>query len=151
MYSKEEIKQLKKEFWEGFGTYCSLIPALKRRKSKFMLYNTKMKGVEMKFDATRDGAYVILEINLHQDAQRLEKYEQFEKYKVIMEKQFPQGLIWDFAYVRECGTEVCRIYTHKSGIDLHRRIQWIAFYQFMSTEMIKLERAFKMVKDCMDE
>ena len=42
MYSKEELKQLKKEFWEGFGTYCSMLPAMKRRKSKFMLYNTKM-------------------------------------------------------------------------------------------------------------
>jgi len=150
MYSKEELKQLKKEFWEGFGTYCSHIPALKRRKSKFMLYNTKMKGVEMKFDATRDGASVILEINLHDEKARLEKYEQFEQYKTIIEKQFPQGLIWDFAYIRECGTEVCRIYTQKSGIDLHRRIQWMEFYEFMSTEMLKLEKAFKMVKEVIE-
>ena len=89
MYTRDELKQLKKEFWEGFGTYCSEIPALKRRKSKFMLYNTKMKGVEMKFDATRDGAYVILEINLSDEQARLERYEQFEAYKSIMEKQFP--------------------------------------------------------------
>jgi hypothetical protein len=147
MYSKEELKQLKKEFWAGFGTYCSHIPALKRRKSKFVLYNTKMKGVEMKFDATRDGAFVILEINLHDAKARLEKYEQFEQYKTIMEKQFPEGLIWDFAYIRECGTEVCRIYTQKKGIDLHRRIQWMEFYQFMSAEMLKLEKAFKFVKE----
>jgi len=150
MYSKEELKQLKKEFWEGFGTFCSEIPALKRRKSKFMLYNTKMKGVELKFDATRDGAFVILEINHSGEALRLEKYEQFEQYKSIIEKQFPDGLIWDFAYVRECGTEVCRIYTKKNGIDLHRRIQWMEFYQFMSTEMLKLERAFKTVKEAIE-
>ena len=150
MYSKEELKQLKKEFGEGFGTYCSHIPALKRRKSKFLLYNTKMKGVEMKFDATRDGAFVILEINLHDAKARLEKYEQFEHYKTIMEKQFPEGLIWDFAYIRECGTEVCRIYTHKPGIDLHRRIQWIEFYEFMSSEMLKLEKAFKVVKEAIE-
>ena len=150
MYSKEELKQLKKEFWEGFGTYCSEIPALKSRKSKFMLYNTKMKGVELKFDATRDGAFVILEINLHDAKARFEKYEQFEQYKSVMEKQFPGGLIWDFAYVRECGTEVCRIYTQKNGIDLHRRIQWMEFYQFMSTEMLKLERAFKTVKEAIE-
>ena len=150
MYSKEELKQLKKEFWEGFGTYCSHIPALKRRKSKFLLYNTKMKGVEMKFDATRDGAFVILEINLHDAKARLEKYEQFEQYKTIMEKQFPEGLIWDFAYVRECGTEVCRIYTKKTGIDLHRRIQWMEFYEFMSGEMLKLEKAFKVVKEAIE-
>ena len=150
MYSKEELKQLKKEFWEGFGNHCSLLPALKRRKSKFMLYNTKMKGVELKFDATRDGAYVILEINLSNDLLRLEKYEQFEQYKSIMEKQFPEGLIWDLSYIRECGTEVSRIYTKKNGIDFHRRIQWMEFYTFMSTEMLKLERAFKMVKDALE-
>lgn len=150
MYSKEELKQLKKEFWEGFGTYCSQVPALKKRKSRFMLYNTKMKGVELKFDATREGAFVILEINLNDAALRLEKYEQFEQYKSIMEKQFKDGLVWDFAYLRECGTEVCRIYTQKTGIDLHRRIQWMEFYQFMSTEMLKLEKAFKTVKEAIE-
>jgi len=150
MYTKEEIKELKKEFWEGFGTYCSQIPALKKRKSKFMLYNTKMKGVELKFDATRDGAYVILEINHPDDTKRFELYEKFELYKSIMEKQFPAGLIWDFAYIRECGTEVCRIYTIKQGIDIHRRIQWMEFYQFMASEMNKLEKAFRTVKEALE-
>ena len=150
MYSKEELKQLKKEFWEGFGIYCSNLPALKRRKSKFMLYNTKMKGVEMKFDATRVGASVILEINLSNALQRQEKYKQFEFHKATMEKQFPAGLIWDSAFVRECGTEVSRIYTQKKDIDLHRRIQWMEFYQFMSTEMLKLEKAFKIVKEVIE-
>jgi hypothetical protein len=151
MYTKDELKQLKKEFWEGFGIYCSEIPAMKRRKSKFMLYNTKMKGVELKFDATRDGAYVILEINHTDTTKRFELFEKFETYKSIMEKQFPDGLIWDFAYVRECGTEVCRIYTHKPGIDIHRRIQWMDFYKFMVEEMLKLEKAFKMVKEAIED
>ena len=151
MYTKDELKQLKKEFWEGFGIYCSEIPAMKRRKSKFMLYNTKMKGVELKFDATRDGAYVILEINHTDTTKRFELFEKFETYKSIMEKQFPDGLIWDFAYVRECGSEVCRIYTHKPGIDIHRRIQWMDFYKFMVEEMLKLEKAFKMVKEAIED
>lgn len=150
MYSKDELKQLKKEFWEGFGIYCSHIPAMKKRKSKFMLYNTKMKGVEMKFDATREGALVILEINHPDEARRLELYEKFEQYKIIMEKDFVNGLIWDFAYVRESGEEVCRIYTSKTGIDIHRRIQWMEFYKFMSEEMLKLERAFRMVKEVIE-
>jgi len=93
---------------------------------------------------------VILEINLHDAKARLDKYEQFEQYKTIMEKQFPAGLIWDFAYVREAGNEVCRIYTQKTGIDLHRRIQWMEFYEFMSTEMLKMEKAFKTVKEAIE-
>jgi hypothetical protein len=150
MYTKDELKQLKKEFWEGFGIYCSEVPAMKKRKSKFMLYNTKMKGVELKFDATRDGAYVILEINHSDTTKRFELYEKFETYKSIMEKQFPSGLIWNFAYIRECGTEVCRIYSHKHSIDIHRRIQWMEFYKFMVEEMLKLEKAFRTVKEAIE-
>jgi hypothetical protein len=150
MYTKEELKQLKAEFWEGFSVYCGNIPAFKGRKSKFMLYNTKMKGVELKFDAGRNGAFVILEINLHDESERLLRFEQFEKHKTIMEEAFPDGLIWDFAYVRESGEEVCRIYTQKSGIDLHRRIHWMQFYEFMAYEMLKLERAFKVVKEAIN-
>ncbi len=151
MYTKEEARQLKKEFWEGFGVYCSNIPALKRRKSKFMLYNTKMKGVELKFDATREGASVILEINHNDNVKRFELYEKFELYKSIMEKNFPEGLIWDFAFVRECGSEVCRIYTQKTGIDIHRRNQWMEFYEYLSSDMLKLEKAFRRVKEAIED
>lgn len=150
MYSREELKNLKKEFWEGFGLYCSQVPALKNRKSKFMLYNTKMKGVELKFDANREGAFVILEINLSDEGERLNKFEQFENYKSIMEKGFENGLNWDFEFVRESGEIVSRIYSYKAGLDIHRRIHWMDFYKFMSTDMLKLEKAFRIVKEAIE-
>jgi len=143
MYSKDELKLLKKDFWEGFGIYCSNHPVLGKRKSKFMLYNTKMKGVELKFDANREGAFVILELNNPKEEDRLKRYEQFEKYKAVMEENFPEGLIWDFAYKLETGHEVCRIYSQKTGIDIHKRIHWMEFYTFMASEMLKLEKAFR--------
>lgn len=147
MYSKQEIKQLKKEFWEGFGLFCITHPILKRRKGKLMLYNTKMKGVDLKLDATRDGAYVILELNDKNEARRFERYEQFEQYKSLIEVDFPDGLVWNFGYRLQTGNEVCRIYTHKEGIDIHRREHWEEFYRFMADEMVKLERAFRKVRD----
>lgn len=121
---------------------------MQHRKDHFIL-NTKMKGVEFKYDATRDGAYVILEINLRDENERFRKYEQFEKYKAILETDFPDGLIWDFAYIREAGNEVCRIYSHRAGIDIHRRSDWLEFFRFMSADMLKLEEAFLMIKDAL--
>ena len=146
MYTKDELKLLKKEFWEGYGNFCRNLPEMGQRKDNFLL-NTKMKGIEFKYDANRDGAYVILEINLRDENERFRKYEQFEKYKTILEAGFPDGLIWDFAHTRECGTEVCRIYSHKTGLDIHRRSDWLAFFRFMSSEMLKLEEAFLEIKD----
>jgi Domain of unknown function (DUF4268) len=150
MYSREEVIALKKEFWEGFGVYCSQVSALRKRKSKFMLYNTKMKGIEMKFDATRDGAYVILEFNHKDEDIRLRHFTYFEQYKSLFEKDFSYGLIFELVYIRECGTQVSRMYTHLSGIDIHRRVQWLAFYEFMASEMLKLEKAFRLVKEVIE-
>lgn len=146
MYSKDELRQLKKDFWEGYGTFCKSHPAMQHRKDQFVL-NTKMKGVEFKYDANREGAFVILEINLRDENERFRKYEQFEKYKSVIEADFPDGLIWNFAFMREAGNEVCRIYSHKGGIDIHRRSDWMDFFRFMSSEMLKLEEAFLLIKD----
>ena len=63
MYSKDELRKLKTEFWESFAAYCEVQPYLRRRRKMWVLYNTKVKGVELKFDATRNGAFVILEVN----------------------------------------------------------------------------------------
>lgn len=146
MYTKDEIKQLKKEFWEAYGSFCRNMPEMLHRKDQFIL-NTKMKGVEFKYDATREGAFVILEINHRHENERFRKYEEFERFKNILEADFPEGLIWDFAYVREAGNEVCRIYAHEKGLDIHRRSDWLAFFRFMSSSMLKLEEAFLTIKD----
>ena len=70
MYSKDEVRDLKKRFWDGLSAYAESYDELKNRRHKFMLHNTRLKGVTMKFDATRDGAYVILEIDHRSEEQQ---------------------------------------------------------------------------------
>lgn len=147
MYSREELKSLKQEFWESFGTYCSLQPELRHRKKMWILYNTKIKGVELKFDVTRDGAYVILEVNHKDEDDRLEMLERLEWYKDDLERDFPQGLEWHIHYVRETSEEVARIWISQPGIDFHRREDWGAFFSFMAKNMRILERNFLSIAE----
>ena len=101
MYSKDELKNLKLEFWESFAAFCEVQPYLRRRKKIWTLYDTKVKGVELKFDATRDGAFVILEVNHKGEEARLEMFERLTWYKETLEKDFPEGLTWDICFVRD--------------------------------------------------
>jgi len=151
MYSKEELKNLKLEFWESFAAFCEVQPYLRGRKKVWMLYDTKVKGVELKFDANREGAYVILEVNNKREDLRLEKFEKLTWYKEDLEKDFPNGLIWDICFVRESGKEVARIYTVKEGIDLHRREHWGSFFTFMASQMYLLERNFSEIVEYLRE
>ena len=151
MYSKDELKNLKLEFWESFAAFCEVQPYLRGRKKIWTLYDTKVKGVELKFDATREGAFVILEVNHRGEEARLEMFERLTWYKDTVETDFPEGLTWDICFVRDTGKQVARIYTSKSGIDFHRRQDWGEFFSFMASQMYLLERNFMSIAEYLRE
>ena len=150
MYTREEVKQLKRDFWTGFDTFCEQLPRFKYRKQKWILYNTKIKGVELKFDANREGAYVILEFNHPNEEKRLQMMATLEKYRMVFDQYFGNA-IWELVHEKPCGTIVSRIYKFQGGLDIHRREQWNDFYPFLSKEMCHLERAFKETKDLLED
>ena len=151
MYSKDELKNLKLEFWESFAAFCEVQPYLRGRKKIWTLYDTKVKGVELKFDATREGALVILEVYHRGEEARLEMFERLTWYKDTLETDFPEGLTWDICFVRDTGKQVARIYTSKSGIDFHRRQDWGEFFSFMASQMYLLERNFMSIAEYLRE
>lgn len=151
MYSRDELKNLKREFWESFAAFCEVQPYLRRRRKMWTLYNTKVKCVELKFDADRNGAYVILEVNHRNEVDRLEMFERLTWYKEILEKDFHDGLIWDICFIRENSEQVARIYVAKEGIDIHRREHWGEFFTFMARHMYLLERNFMGIAEYLRE
>ena len=151
MYSKDELKNLKLEFWESFAAFCEVQPYLRVRKKMWTLYDTKVKGVELKFDATREGAFVILEVNHRSEDARLEMFERLTWYKDTLEMDFPEGLTWDICFVRDTGKQVARVYTSRSGIDFHRRQDWGEFFSFMASQMYLLERNFMSIAEYLRE
>lgn len=152
MYSREELKQLKIDFWQMFGKRCDLHPELKFRKRKWMLHKTKIKGVALRFDVGRKDAKVILELGNRNEKLRLKAYEILEKYKVIIEEGFENGLNWEFFHEREdSGAEVCRIYTQLNNVDFHRQNQWPDIFNFYIENMLKLEYNFLQIRDLLLE
>lgn len=147
VYSIEEKKQLVVNFWSGFTLYCKHQKYLSGRKKKWLLHRTKINHVHLKFDTGRDAVQVVLEIMHRNEEERLNMYEKIEQCKSLLEDGFKDGLIWDFAYVRDTGQEVCRIYTELKGVDLHRQSDWGTMYPFMAENMFKLERNLLTFRD----
>jgi hypothetical protein len=148
MYTQEEAKQLRLNFWEQFGRRCKVHPQLKLRHKNFILHRTKVSGVALRFEADRNGARVILELGQKNEDKRLKAFEVLQKYKVIVEEGFSEGLIWEFYHQREDGNqEVCRIYTELADADIHRQNQWPEIFNFFIKNMILLEENFMQVRD----
>ena len=55
MYKKEEIKEIKIKFWDGFKRYSK---AKGRKMTSWVLRGTQIKEVQLKFDLNEKGAFV---------------------------------------------------------------------------------------------
>lgn len=152
MYSKEELKKLRIDFWGKFGKRCETHPELSIRKRKWVLHRTKIKGVALRFDVSRHDAKVILELGSRSENLRLKAYEFLERYKVVIEDGFDDGLTWEFFHEREdSGAEVCRIFTSLPDVDFHRQNQWPDIFNFYIENMLKLENNFMSVRDLLQK
>ncbi len=147
MFTKEEKKELIRKFWSQFDVYCLSVPELAPRKKKWILHDTKIGHLDLKFDVGRDFAMVALEINHRHPERRLKAFELVERYRPMLEAGFPEGLIWDFCYLRENGQEVCRIYTQTEGFDVHKISDWYRIYSFLAGNMLKLQNNFLDIQE----
>jgi hypothetical protein len=152
MYSKDEIKELYLKFWQNFKIYCETQPVLNFKKKRWILNETQIRGVALRFELDRESAKVILEMQHKHEDRRLKTYEILERYKVVLEEGFENGLIWEFYYQREDNAqEVCRIFTKLENVDWHRQNQWTAIYDFFIKNMLQMEENFLMVKEVVKE
>ena len=133
MYSKEEAALLRKEFWTSF------------RKSfprKWLLYNTKIKGVALKFVADKKEATVCLDIEHSDELMNLLYYDQLLSLKSLLEAELPE-VIFDDTYELENGKIIHRIYVpFEEKFNIHNKNTWRACYEFFVEKMAILEAFF---------
>jgi hypothetical protein len=146
MYSKEEAKQLRMEFWKKLETRSRRLPGQKGRARKWILDRTDIKGLDLRFDVSREQATVALEINHRNENRRLALYEKLESCKSIFEESFGQALVWDFLYEKQPGKLVCRVYVSMQA-DMYQEEEWPDIFKFLLYNMISMEKAFLEVKD----
>lgn len=151
MFSREEKKQLVQKFWADFDLYCQTLPDLRHRKKKWILHDTKISHLDLKFDCDRSYAQVAIEINFRSEDKRLAVFDLLQKYKPILELGIESEMIWELCYTTNLGKEVSRIYLQLDGVDLHREEHWPRIHAFFAENMELLQTNFLDMQDVLIE
>ncbi|MGB0973447.1 MAG: DUF4268 domain-containing protein [Flavobacteriaceae bacterium] len=143
MFSKEESRQLRELFWTSYG---------KSFPRKWLLYNTKVKGVTLKFQADRKTASVCIDIEHEDELERLIQFEKFQAIKTILETEYlPEVIFDDNFYLIQSEKYICRIYVkHDEKFSIYNKNTWRAAYEFFNAKMHLLESFFIEYKDFID-
>ena len=138
MFSKEESRMLRQEFWTSFG---------KSFPRKWILYDTKIKGFSFKFHFDTKKALVALD--LEDDLEnRINYWDKLRSMRSILEEDYLADLIFEEEYYLDNGKEISRIYLPlDKKVSIHNKNSWREVMEFFNENMSKFEAFFEDYKD----
>lgn len=142
MYSKEESKKIRQEFWTSFG---------KNFPRKWVLYNTRIKDLSLKFSFTRKTAEVSIDIEPSDEIFRSYYFDKFQSLKTILKDQYLPDAQLEKNFQLENGKVISRIFVRKEDVNIHNRRDWVMVQKWLYEQMDRLEAFFKEYREFISE
>ena len=141
MFSKEESRLLRQEFWTSFG---------KSFPRKWILYNTKLKGLSFKFHFDTKKALVALD--LEDDLEhRINYWEKLVALKSILLDDYLPDAVYNEAYILDNYKEISRIYVPlEQKVSIHNKNSWQEVMVFFNETMALFEAFFMEYKEVIE-
>lgn len=142
MFSKEESRILRHQFWTSFG---------KSFPRKWILYDTKLKGFSFKFHF--DTKTALVAIDLEDDLEfRIKYWEKLSALKSIFLDDFLSEAIFEEAYLLDNEKEISRIYVPlDKKVSIHNKNTWREVMEFFNETMSLFEAFFEEYKEVIEE
>ena len=150
MYSREEAKQLKQEFWTTFGQW-SLRKRKSRGKGRWLLNRTGVRGFRLKFETEKKTQCVCLEIIDADEVIREIRYEKLLQLKQVFDEAMNDELVWEKEFYVSTDSIIVRIYVQQTGLTINNRAHWPEIFSFFYEKMDRLETVFNEYKELLDE
>lgn len=141
MFSKEESRVLRQEFWTSFG---------KTFPRKWILYDTKMKGLSFKFHF--DNRTALVALDLGDDLEhRIKYWEKLIALKSILKDDYLPDAIFEEEYFLDNNKEISRIYIPlEQKVSIHNKNSWRSVMEFFNENMMLFEAFFEEYKEVIE-
>jgi hypothetical protein len=142
MFSKEESRQLRHEFWTSFG---------KSFPRKWILYDTKIKGFSFKFHFDTKSALVALD--LEDDLEnRIKYWEKLQSLQSILKDEYLPKAVFEETYILDNAKEISRIHVLlEQKVSIHNKNTWREVMEFFNEKMSLFEAFFEDYKDILED
>ena len=147
MYSKEESKQIKKEFWTRFGFYSQRKRVALGLNKKWISHQTGISCLSLKFDFDNKKAMVGIEINSNRIQENEKYYNRLLPLKSILNNKFRTHPVWNPKFQLSDGKMVMKIYHELGSVNIHDKSCWPNVFNFLYNNMLIYESFYEEYKD----
>lgn len=138
MFSKEESRLLREEFWTSYG---------KSFPRKWTLYNTKIKGLSFKFYFDNKQALVALDVEGDIE-NRITYWDKLLALKSILLNNYLPEALFEETYFLDNGKEISRVYVPlNEKVSIHNKSNWQQVMVFFNETMSQFEAFYDDYKE----
>ncbi len=147
MFTAEDKKAMREEFWTRFHSYSAVRRRQKGKPAKWIMNNTGIRQLKMKFEFDEDKASVGIDIETRNEERRLELFEKMEQVKKILHTTVGQEMHWEPDRVQPNGKSISRINLEMTGVSIYDRKSWEIVFPFFYKNMMKIESFYDEYRD----
>lgn len=138
MFNKGESKKIREEFWTSFG---------KRYSRKWILYNTRIKDLQLKFSFDNEKSKVSLDVTNADEILRAYYFEKITSLKSVLKKDYLPEAIFEETFILSEGKIISTVYVELLRVNIHNKNDWPPVYEFLYRNMTLLETFFLEFED----
>ncbi|MDN3594620.1 DUF4268 domain-containing protein [Zunongwangia endophytica] len=138
MFSKSESKILRQKFWTSFG---------QEYPRKWILYDTKIKEIQLKFTFNRKFAQVSLDIDSDDEIIQAFYFEKIQSLQKILKSEYLSHIILLENYELPEGKLISRAFVELNNVNIYNEENWPKVKAFLAENMLQMELFFLEFKD----
>lgn len=150
MYSREEAKRLKEQFWTSFGQYMIGVPSADMEKVNWVNYKTGIKHLFFRMDGTNKTAVIMIEITHPDPSIRELMFAQFVELKNVLHTALGEEWEWDPVYYDAYGKETARISLSLDKVSVFKNTDWPTLISFFKPRIIAIDEFWSTAKYTFD-
>ncbi len=147
MYSIEQKKILRQEFWERFRSYSAIRRRQKGKPARWIMNNTGIRQLKLKFEYGERMASVGIDIETRNMDKRLDLYDKLEQLKNILHQAMGQEMKWELEHILDNGKSVSRICLEMHEVNIYNKDTWHTVFPFFYKNMMKIESFYEEYRD----
>ncbi len=142
MFSKDELRNRKALFWNEFRAIMTLERSASGRKVNWINYNSGIKFLFIRLDATSKKATFSIDIQPKDDGIREIVYEQFTELKRVLENEFLEPAKWQQQHVLPNQQEISRIYWELDNVNMFKQEDKQKIFDFFRINLLSFDRFY---------
>ncbi|GAB4252044.1 MAG: hypothetical protein Kow0079_06520 [Vicingaceae bacterium] len=146
MFTKDQIRAVNTEFWEGFKTFFGKKKNIEKKKINWINYPLGVKDMFFRMEVNNQFAAIHIDFQFKDEGIRLLFYEQLEEYKKLLEQVVDGEVLWlpETYYMKT--QKISRVSIVKKGVSIFNKDDWKEIYEFLKSNLIAFDEFWVDIK-----